>query len=241
MRARLLIVTAFLLLAACDAGNRDGERADPGGDNAFPGPQLAITTPGAGQRWAEDDAPAVVMFDLRNTQALERREGDRIHYRVDHGPIREVDDHTRPVALVASDLKPGANVVRAFVAKRDGTPYGNPGASAVRAFYIGGTGDKVDEGAAHLFVLPPSGTTIRFGVSGAHLSERSHRVHVRLGSREASLFEAGAVDLQQHFGGSAVRGSDLTIELQRLVPGAKGPVWEAVPGPFNRERIKLGS
>lgn len=133
MRARPLVIAAFVLLAACDAGNREGGEADPGGDNAFPGPELTITTPAPGQRIASGREP-VVMFEVRNTQAADRKRGDHIRYRIDGGPETRVEDPTRPVPLGA--LAPGKHVIRAVVTKADGTPYTNEGATTEREFHV---------------------------------------------------------------------------------------------------------
>lgn len=130
----LLVLTTFLLLAACDAGHREDGAPDPGGDNAFPGPQLAITTPGPGQRIPAGREP-MVMFHLRNTQAPERKAGDHIRYSLDGGPEQRVADPTRPVALAAA-ASPGEHVIRAFVAKADGSPYENAEARVERVFTV---------------------------------------------------------------------------------------------------------
>ncbi len=131
----LAVITACLLFAACDAGHREDDKAVPGGDNAFPGPQLAITTPAPGQRIPAGREP-MVMFDLRNTQAPDRKDGDHIRYSLDGGPEQTVGDPTRPVRLPGA-ATPGEHVIRAYVAKADGTPYENEEARAERTFTVG--------------------------------------------------------------------------------------------------------
>lgn len=137
MRTCFLLAAALSLLAlgACDAGHREADRAVPGGDNAFPGPELAITTPGPGQRFPAGAGLPVVMFDLRNTQTADRRAGDRIHYSLDGGSPRTVADPTRRVRLEGAATA-GPHVIRAWVAKADGTPYANPESKAERTFHI---------------------------------------------------------------------------------------------------------
>jgi hypothetical protein len=248
MRARILACSALLLLAACDAGHREDGRADPGGDNAAPGPQLAIVAPGPDQV-VGTDAPKL-LFELRNPKLAAQRAGDRIHYLLDHGAVRVLEEPLRPVAL--GTLAAGSHVLRAFVVDGEGDPYGNPEAFATRQFHVGARDRAFDvesddgertafrDDAPWLLVLPADGTTVHFLVANAALGEDGFRVLATESWRRHALYQGGRVDLRTCKEFAEFESGTVTLELQQRRPDdGEGPVWAPVPGPFSRVSIPL--
>jgi len=261
--ALALLVLSASSLAACDAGHR----SDPGVDNRQAGPALAIVQPGPGQTLAlevrAEDGRAVakwptLIFDVRHMAPREKKAGDHVRYVLDRGPVQVVPAGAlaRPVRVgIEAPQGPGTHVLRAWVARDDGTPYGNAESVAVRLFHLGEeSGDfdvRMPSGSEnplapfrdtdpHLVVAAPAagevGDRLHLAVSAEALGA-DLRVLLNVGDQEAPVTEGGAIDVRAlaPFAGLAAGEHEVGIRLQRRTGGA----WNDVPGPFNAETRKL--
>ncbi|MDJ0974603.1 MAG: hypothetical protein QNJ98_09105 [Planctomycetota bacterium] len=140
---RLALLSAALLLTACDAGHRDL----PGKDNKWGGPELAIQLPGPSttvryelteDEWtaykAGEHAPIQAMVHLR---ALNEVDEVVVRFAVDDRPFRSVPDPRKPFPLPAG-LTPGTHLISAYAGNKSGEPHKQIGTKgvAVAEFHI---------------------------------------------------------------------------------------------------------
>lgn len=148
MRRWIPAFAAALLLTACDAGDRN----DPGSDNKWPGPEIAVQLPGPSTtiRFAVTEAdfkagntPQIqAMLHLR---ALGEIDEVSVRWALDGGPFRTLEDPSKPFAL-PKGLAPGTHLLTAYVAKKKGDyEFGRRSATATTFHVTYDVTRKVDD------------------------------------------------------------------------------------------------
>lgn len=124
--ARLLLAPVLaLLLAGCDAGQRD----NPGADNTLGAPQVRVSTPHEGQVVVPSRPGGPVLAKIDVMHRIGRNAGARVRYRLDKGSAQgawaELADPAVAVSLgvLAPTGADESYVLVVEVLDKAGTPY----------------------------------------------------------------------------------------------------------------------